>query len=63
MIYQGKREWSGYSRGYDIVIVEADSESEAQELIEDREGEVISRNVLRDDLEVGEVYDVTKEEA
>ena len=63
MIYQGKREWSSYSRGYVVVIVEADSESEAQELIEDYEGEVVSRTVIREDTEGGEVYGVTKEEA
>ena len=63
MKYRGEREWSGYSRGFDIVIVEADSESEAQELIEDYEGEVVSRTVIREDTEGGEVYGVTKEEA
>ena len=42
-------EWSGYSRGYSVYEVEAESEEEALECY--YEGNQIERNVVRDDTE------------
>ncbi|KKL78114.1 hypothetical protein LCGC14_2028090 [marine sediment metagenome] len=44
-----KTEWSGYSRGTSIYIVEADNEAEAKELW--YRGERIQHEVVRDDTE------------
>ena len=45
-------EWSGYSRGYSVYEVEAESEEEALECY--YEGNQIERNVVRDDTEAQE---------
>lgn len=43
-----RREWSGYSRGYDEITVEADSFEEALEAVEDNYE--YEREVVRDDI-------------
>jgi hypothetical protein len=45
-----KRDWSGYSRGYDIETVEADSLEEAL----DKVGNLYEREVVRDDTDSDE---------
>ncbi len=52
-------EWSGYSRGYSVYLVEADTKEEAEE-IGIFDGERIKYEVVRDDTEK-EVVKVTKE--
>jgi hypothetical protein len=49
-------QWSGYSRGYSVNLVEAKTAEEAKELW--YEGEEIERTVVRDDTEVD--HDETK---
>jgi hypothetical protein len=46
-------EWSGYSRGYSVYEVEAESEEQAKEMY--YEGNRIEREVVRDDTETAEV--------
>ena len=50
MKYEVKCQWSGYSRGVSIYIVEAESEEEARELW--YEGDRAYHKVVRDDTEV-----------
>ncbi len=49
MIYRVHTEWQGYSRGTAIWEVEADSPDEAREFYYD--GDLVTRNVVRDDTE------------
>lgn len=42
-------EWSGYSRGTEIRIVEAETEEEAREIW--YEGKQVDRQIVRDDTE------------
>jgi len=51
MKYQVLLEWSGYSRGYKIVEVEADNKEGAVEAVEAYNWNEISRHVIRDDTE------------
>ena len=60
MKYRGEREWFGYSRGYSIVIVEAESAEEAKGLMDDGEGEEYERVTVRDDTETCSTHSVRK---
>ncbi|AUR93176.1 coil containing protein [Vibrio phage 1.184.A._10N.286.49.A5] len=51
--YQVRVEWSGYSRGYSVYEVEAESEDEAKEIC--YEGDKLEHVVVRDDTESQEV--------
>lgn len=50
--YRAQIEWSGYSRGYMTVEVEAESPEEALELVHSYEWDTeVDRGVVRDDTE------------
>lgn len=43
--------FSGYSRGFDVVEIEAANEEEARELLSDYDYKVLERETVRDDTE------------
>ncbi len=49
-VYRVQREWSGYSRGYDVYEVEASSEEEAKDIAL-WSGDLIETVTVRDDTE------------
>ena len=51
-------EWSGYSRGVSTYSVEADTAEEAEENYS-WHGDLINREVVRSDIERGDVLNVT----
>ena len=55
--YDVETEWSGYSRGYSVHRVEAESEQEAKENWWD--GKRIAHETVRDDTEMQEVVSVS----
>ena len=59
MKYHVTVEWSGYSRGYKVLSVEAKSKEDALESIKDFEwDDEVSRGVVRDDTDTN-LADVT----
>lgn len=57
-IYDVTVEWSGNMRGTSTYTVIADSEEEAAQLADSRDGELISMTIIRDDTEITDVTNV-----
>lgn len=58
--YSIHTDWFGYSRGYAIYEVEAESKEEAEDKFTDGEAYLIDRGITRDDTE-DKITDIVEE--